>query len=163
MTQYAHIGGGPPAPPRKTGLGTGAVIGIAGAALAVGLGIGCLGGIAIGGSADGEKTTAGPTAANNQPAAVVTTQPATKAPETKPPAGPATTIEDGTWTVGLDIAAGTYRPRDPAPSDCYWKISKSGTNGADIIQNDIGGGRPTVSLKVGQDFTTNRCGTWVKQ
>lgn len=74
------------------------------------------------------------------------------------------TIREGTWTVGVDIAAGTYRTTDAVGSTCYWGIYTSGTNGDDIITNDIpGGGRPTVTLSKGQDFNTTRCGTWEKQ
>lgn len=49
-------------------------------------------------------------------------------------------------------------------SDCYWAVLQTGTNGSDIIENGIpGGGRPTVTVKKGQDFESQRCGTWVKQ
>jgi pyruvate/2-oxoglutarate dehydrogenase complex dihydrolipoamide acyltransferase (E2) component len=76
----------------------------------------------------------------------------------------ANSIEEGTWTVGVDVAPGTYRTSQPVGSDCYWKITKSGTNGGDIIKNDIpGGGIPTVTLSQGQDFSNQRCGTFVKQ
>lgn len=82
-----------------------------------------------------------------------------------PPAAPATPavpqIQDGTWTVGEDIPAGTYKVTG-APSNCYWGIYKSGTNQDQIINNHIGGGNLRVTLKVGQDFETKRCGTWVK-
>lgn len=75
----------------------------------------------------------------------------------------ANTITEGVWTVGVDIEAGTYRTKE-APTDCYWAIYTSGTNQDDIIQNDIvTGGMPTVTLREGQDFETNRCGSWVKQ
>lgn len=75
-----------------------------------------------------------------------------------------TTITEGSWTVGRDIEAGTYATQDAVSSSCYWGIYRSGTNGDDIIQNDIvTGGRPTVTLKAGQDFTTKRCGSWIKQ
>ena len=76
----------------------------------------------------------------------------------------ANTIEEGTWTVGTDIKAGTYRVTESVGRSCYWAIYRSGTNGSDIIQNDIpGGGRPTVTLSKGQDFTTKRCGSWRKR
>jgi len=82
---------------------------------------------------------------------------------TKPPPPPAPTIDDGTWTVGVDLPAGKYRVTANVGSGCYWKITKSGTNGEDIIANDIpGGGRPTVTVKAGQDFSTTECGTWTK-
>lgn len=51
----------------------------------------------------------------------------------------ANSIDEGTWTVGVDVAPGTYRASQPVSSDCYWSITKSGTNGADIIRNDIPG------------------------
>jgi multidrug efflux pump subunit AcrA (membrane-fusion protein) len=76
----------------------------------------------------------------------------------------ANTITDGTWSVGTDIAAGTYRTTDEVGSSCYWAILAGGTNGSDILENDIpGGGRPMVTLAEGQDFNTKRCGSWQKQ
>lgn len=75
----------------------------------------------------------------------------------------APTIEDGIWTVGDDFPAGTYKVVTPVTRMCYWGIYKSGTNQANIIDNDIvTGGRPTVTLKRGQDFKSSGCGTWAK-
>jgi len=160
---YQHIGNGPPAPApqarRPTGTGK-LFIGIA-IGLTLGIGIGCLG--MIGMAANDDKTPA----ANAAPTTAGSTyvpqkeQPKTTAPPA--PAGPATSIGDGTWTVGVDIVAGTWRPVAAAPDACYWAVLKSGTNGNDIIANDNGGGRPTVTLKDGQDFQSSRCGTWAKQ
>lgn len=74
----------------------------------------------------------------------------------------ASKITEGTWTVGRDVKAGKYVVDSPVNDTCYWAIYKSGTNGGVIIENDIvTGGRPTVSLKEGQDFTTQRCGSWI--
>lgn len=74
------------------------------------------------------------------------------------------TVGDGTWTVGVDIAPGTYRSNADVGTTCYWGIYTSGSNGDDIINNDIpGGGRPSVALSAGQDFNSTRCGTWSKQ
>jgi len=81
-------------------------------------------------------------------------------PSPTKPAVPA--IDDGTWTVGVDFPAGIYSTTGTAGSDCYWEISKSGSNGADIIDNHLGGGHLRVTLKAGQDFDTERCGTWTK-
>jgi hypothetical protein len=75
--------------------------------------------------------------------------------------GPTTTIDDGMWSVGADIVAGTYRTTG-AGEDCYWAITKSGSNGDDIVNNHIGGGHLTVRLKKGEDFESERCGTWTK-
>lgn len=76
----------------------------------------------------------------------------------------ANTVGDGTWTVGRDIQAGTYRATADVGSSCYWGLYTSGSNGGDIIENDLpGGGRPSVTVTVGQDFKSNNCGTWEKQ
>ena len=76
----------------------------------------------------------------------------------------ANTITDGTWTVGATVSAGTYTTTTEVGSSCYWGIYRSGSNGDDIIENDIpGGGRPTVTIAEGQDFKSSRCGKWEKQ
>lgn len=73
-------------------------------------------------------------------------------------------VSDGTWTVGSDVQPGTYRTTDVVSSDCYWEITAGGSNGSDIIENDIpGGGYPVVTVQDGQVFTSARCGTWAKQ
>lgn len=74
----------------------------------------------------------------------------------------ANTVADGVWTVGLDMAPGTYRATEVSDS-CYWAILRSGSNGDDIIANDLpSGGNPQVTVEDGQDFETARCGEWVK-
>ena len=74
-----------------------------------------------------------------------------------------TQIGVGTWTVGVDVEPGTYRTAEAVTGTCYWGIYRSGTNKADIIDNDIvEGGYPTVTLSAGQDFE-NGCGAWNKQ
>jgi hypothetical protein len=76
----------------------------------------------------------------------------------------ANTVGDGTWTVGTDIEPGTYRAAADVGSSCYWGIYATGSNGSNIIDNDLpGGGRPSVALSAGQDFKSSRCGTWEKQ
>jgi hypothetical protein len=94
-----------------------------------------------------------------EPYAWRTNAPAAPTTAAAKPAAP--TISDGTWTVGEDFPAGTYKTIG-AGSSCYWAIYKSGTNGSDIIDNHIGGGNLRVTLKAGQDFETARCGTWAK-
>lgn len=76
----------------------------------------------------------------------------------------ATSIGEGTWTVGVDVEPGTYRTAEAVTDTCYWGIYTTGTNGDDIQQNDVvTGGFPTVTLAVGQDFKNSGCGTFVKQ
>jgi len=134
-----------------------------------GLVLGIIIGSAVG---SGSSTSGAAPAAAPAPATTVTVAAApvpavtvTVAPPAPPaPAGPASTIAEGTWTVGTDIAAGAYKTTAAVTSGCYWKISTSGSNGSDIVSNDLPtGGFPTVTLKVGQDFTTTSCGDWAKQ
>lgn len=119
-------------------------------------------GIGIGGSGDSDPqviTTPTPVKVIEYLPAPSQAAPSTA---TEPTKAAAATIEEGTWTVGEDFPAGTYRLQTAATSMCYWGIYKSGTNQGTIIENDIvTGGRPTVTLKRGQDFKSD-CGTWVK-
>jgi hypothetical protein len=79
------------------------------------------------------------------------------APKPNPP-----TITNGTWTVGVDIPAGSYRATD-AGTECFWEIRKSGTTDAEgIVENQLGVGPWTATLSAGQDFETDGCGTWTK-
>lgn len=114
------------------------------------------------------KVSARETEVGKADAAVKTAEAAVKAREEAvtgaEKAKAANTIGDGTWTVGADIEPGTYRAAAAVGSTCYWGIYRSGSNGGDIIENDIpGGGRPVVTLSPGQDFNSTRCGKWEKQ
>lgn len=101
-----------------------------------------------------------PVVAEATPTATIPPVATAKTPDApKTPAAPQ--ISDGTWTVGEDFPAGTYKVTG-ASDTCYWAILKSGTNGEDIISNHLGGGNLRVTLKTGQDFETQRCGTWQK-
>jgi hypothetical protein len=70
----------------------------------------------------------------------------------------------GQWEVGVDMPAGVYKvtaPVDPAAM-CYWKITQTGKP-EHIIANDIvERGTPSVTVKRGQDFTTEDCGSWAR-
>lgn len=77
-------------------------------------------------------------------------------------AGPAT-MGDGTWVVGEDIPAGTYKLNQNADDLCVWMVTKSGSNGTDYVAGNVTeGGRPSVTLKKGHDFQSTSCGTWTK-
>lgn len=120
----------------------------------------CFGGVAIGAFFAQPESRPSNSAATDDgvPAA------GSAATPTKAAKAPAPTIEDGTWTVGTDFPAGTYRTTENVSGSCYWAIFRSGGSSvSDIIANDLpGGGRPRVTLKKGQDFKSSRCGTWRK-
>lgn len=109
-------------------------------------------------------------AAASQPAVTVTARATVtqtvrpKVSRTPKPSPSSVLVDDGTWVVGDDIPAGTYKVTSPVGDDCYWALYKSGTNSETIIANDFpGGGRPVVTVRRGQDFRTARCGSWVKR
>lgn len=88
----------------------------------------------------------------------------TPAPAPKPkPEKPA--IGEGVWHVGDDVPAGTYRavtPVDPSGL-CYWMRAKDDA-GQNIVANGIPtGGRPQVTLRKGEWFTSQGCPIWVKR
>ena len=98
------------------------------------------------------------------PAAVTVTAPAAPAAPAAPPPGPGASVGDGVFVVGQDMQPGTYRVSAAVTDGCYWAILKTGSNGSDIVQNDLPkGGFPQVTVKAGQDFKSERCGTWVKK
>ncbi|MBK9741176.1 MAG: DUF4190 domain-containing protein [Actinobacteria bacterium] len=77
------------------------------------------------------------------------------------PAALATEFGDGVWTVGRDIKPGKYRLTEAVIGNCYWGIYKSGSNGQNILSNDIvDSGRPFVTLKKATDFASSDCGSW---
>lgn len=82
---------------------------------------------------------------------------------TAPLAPRATRFTDGAWTVGRDIAPGTYRTAGTV-RDCYWAIYTARTNTGDILANDnVSGGRPTMTLTKGQEVKSARCGLWTRR
>lgn len=136
-------------------------------------------GVGIGNSSSNSATTATTADTGSAPTTTVTrdvagpagdtvTQTVTVAPKAPvAPVAPATAkITDGIWVVGEDIPAGTYKVTAAVDSNamCYWSITKSGSNGDNIISNDLPkGGFPKVILKNGQDFNTQDCGAWAKR
>lgn len=68
-------------------------------------------------------------------------------------------IDSGTWMVGEDVEPGDYKVVGVAGDTCYWEISRDGT----IAENYFGGGKPQVSLKNGDQFTTSGCPLFEKK
>lgn len=77
------------------------------------------------------------------------------------PAGPATTIGDGTHEVGVDVAPGKYKTA--GGQDCYYARLRNTDGGVEnILDNNLGAGPQTVTIKAGEYFESQGCGTWTK-
>lgn len=90
-------------------------------------------------------------------------EPSVTLPADEPPAaaGPLTTFGEGTYLVGEDIKAGTYKTTGGSDGSCYWARNKNDSGEADaIIANDLGGGPTRVTVKKGELFETNGCDDW---
>jgi hypothetical protein len=76
------------------------------------------------------------------------------------PGGGSSVISDGTWEVGSDITAGTYRAR--GGDSCYWAILNGPPRGDSDNIEENGGftANVVVTLSDGQWFETNDCGDW---
>lgn len=74
-----------------------------------------------------------------------------------------TTFSDGTHAVGNHIRPGTYRTT--GGKGCYWERTSAFTGdfGA-IIENEYTSGRSrqVVTVRSGEGFTSQRCGTWTR-
>ena len=83
--------------------------------------------------------------------------------ETVKPGVPATSIEDGTWRVGIDIEAGTYRT--DGTDSCYWeRVSDFTGDFRALIANENPRGPALVTILASDaGFTSKRCGTWELQ
>jgi hypothetical protein len=153
----------PPPPPRKRGLSMVTVsLLLAGLIIMCGLGIVVVGLMASAKTPEPLPPPASPVVSNTgSPSVHLSTAAPTKA--TAQPTAPArVTIPDGTWTIGEDYPAGKYAATG-TDSVCYWETVRSGTNGQDLLSNGTGPGNLRVTLKAGQDFHSQNCGTWVKQ
>jgi len=63
----------------------------------------------------------------------------------------------GTFLVGSEVSAGTYRSRD-AESGCNWSLYAGGI----AVEKGQGGGDATVTVMEHYTlFRTSRCGAWV--
>lgn len=67
---------------------------------------------------------------------------------------------NGVHIVGMNVTAGTYSIA--SSTDCYYAWMSGTGSDADIIDNNIVSGPATVTLRDGDVFETNRCGTWTK-
>jgi hypothetical protein len=105
----------------------------------------------------GERGPRGPKGAQGKTKTVKAAAPAPSTSTSSASVSGSSTIEDGTWEVGSDISPGTYRAE--GGSSCYFQTA-SDSNGEDIIDNSVAEDNVVVTLKSGQWFQTEDCGTW---
>lgn len=146
-----------PRPRRRTGRAI---------ALAVGAALCLLFALVVLGTVASAGKTSGSPARTPSPSPFPTAHATTATKPKAPPAKPVTvaTIDgDDLVHVGEDVPAGTYRAAEKITPGCYWQKTTD-AEGGHIIANDIpNGGRPQVTLKAGQWFSSQDCPTWVKK
>jgi hypothetical protein len=129
-------------------------------------GVACLVvGIGIGGSGGGTSTAATAGAPATFTKTQVVTVPAVPSTVTQPPAapaGPATTVGDGVYQIGADVAAGRYKTTGPSDGmPCYYAILNS-TSATDIATNNVLQGAGYLTAPAGKyPQLTGGC-TWTK-
>lgn len=108
-------------------------------------------------------------ASSDEPAATAHTQePPAPVALPAPAAAPttlATTLGEGMFVVGKDIAPGTYQTTGPSGAvDCYWERLKHTSDATDsIIANDLGPGPAMVTIDQSDAaFQTRWCHPWTK-
>jgi hypothetical protein len=125
--------------------------------------------VLLGGCSTGQTASPAPTVTVTVPGpsvplpgpTVTVPVPAPAVTVTAPPPQASGVVGDGVWTVGEDIAPGTYVTVVAVSGECSWAITKSGSNGQEAVAVGFpGGGKPRVTLKAGQDFSSSDCGEW---
>ncbi len=117
----------------------------------------------IGQAAFSQTSTSTPPAATQAPA-TGNTPAATQPPAPKPTPTPSFAhFGDGTYQVGKDIKAGTYRTRTGSPGCYYARLKGFGGSVDDIIANDNTDAPAVVTIKASdKGFESQNCGTWTR-
>ena len=132
---------------------------------------------AVGAASAPAATTPAATTPSSQPpgnVSVPTTAPQQRAtttaaaPASALPVGAATSVRDGTYEVGKDMATGRYKtagpPKDAIIKDCYWQRTKDDSGELrSIISSGDTQGPGSVTVKAGEFFQTSGGCTWTKQ
>jgi hypothetical protein len=107
----------------------------------------------------GISSTSGST---DTPGHETTAEASPKASASATPSGPATSFTDGTFLVGADIEAGTYKTTGESSDldlGCYWERASDDSGSMDaIITNNYAQGPGRVTVNSGEVFkTTGDC------
>lgn len=76
---------------------------------------------------------------------------------------PSTSVPEGTYLVGKDISAGTYRLTAQAGTSGYWEVKNEVTPDAKIVGNENFDNSTYVTVSDGQYLTLNRCSGELQQ
>jgi hypothetical protein len=76
------------------------------------------------------------------------------------PAGPVTTMGNGTYQVGTDVVPGKYR--SPAPTDGLCYFDQTDDSGKILDQGVANEGPSIANLRKGRTFKSSGCEDWVK-
>lgn len=154
----------PPAPPRKTPTAL-KVIALSVGGLVI-FGIGAAAGSSSGETASGKPAptvTVTAKADSGEKADAAKEKPAK---EKKEESGPATTFDSGSYLVGEEVAAGTYKTSGPSDTDlpnCYWARNKDSSGDLySVIANGNPEGPTRLTVQEGEIVETSGCGTWTK-
>jgi hypothetical protein len=151
--------------------------GVAAAVCLLGLVITAVGAASAPAATTPAATTPAATTPSSQPpgnVSVPTTAPQQRAtttaaaPASAPPVGAATSVRDGTYEVGKDIAAGRYKTAGPPTNatirNCRWQSAKDDSGELrSIISSGDTQGPGSVTVKAGEFFQTSGGCTWTKQ
>ena len=116
------------------------------------------------GSAAGKSSNDSNNATNNSTKSSASTASSqSEQNEPTPTTDPNPHFEDGTYTVGKDIQAGTYRTR-VGSSGCYYsRLAGFGGELSEIISNENTDNPAVVTIAAtDKGFKSNRCGTWTQ-
>jgi hypothetical protein len=72
----------------------------------------------------------------------------------------ADTISDGIHEVGVDVKAGQYKTTVPERAFCYWERIRGDDISDSTSRYKEGPARQSVTIKKGDSFETEDCGTW---
>jgi len=89
-----------------------------------------------------------------------TESPAITQPSARSAPAPRTSFGDGRYTVGTDIAAGTYRTNNPG--NCHYKILSINSS-SDGNSSSQGSGTRQITITISpndETFSSDDCGTW---
>jgi hypothetical protein len=131
-----------------------------------------VGSAAISGVVQGIQESSLPTPAATSQSTQAQSQPTQANKPTQPPVTPTptpkptpsfATFGDGTFVVGKDIKAGTYRTRRGSPGCYFARLKGFGGTVGDILSNDNTDDPAIVTIAASdKGFQSNGCGTWTK-